>query len=93
MVLHLLLLTGFKLEDSKRKTIYVFDEPAANLHSRAQIELLTYFEKMIGSGDKIIYSTHSHHMVDPRWLSGAYIVETALPSMMTLTDMILSFTG
>ncbi|EOT18103.1 hypothetical protein L346_01669 [Pseudomonas aeruginosa MSH-10] len=70
-----LLLTGFKLEDSKRKTIYVFDEPAANLHSRAQIELLTYFEKMIGSGDKIIYSTHSHHMVDPRWLSGAYIVE------------------
>ncbi|MCD9115920.1 AAA family ATPase [Pseudomonas bijieensis] len=70
-----LLLTGFKLEDSKRKTIYVFDEPAANLHSRAQVELLTYFEKMIGNGDKIIYSTHSHHMVDPRWLSGAYIVE------------------
>ncbi|MNJ49750.1 hypothetical protein D3C77_449980 [compost metagenome] len=30
---------------------------------------------MIGGGDKIIYSTHSHHMVDPRWLSGAYIVE------------------
>jgi predicted ATP-dependent endonuclease of OLD family len=70
-----LLLTGFKPEDSERKTIYVFDEPAANLHSRAQVELLTYFEKMIGNGDKIIYSTHSHHMVDPRWLSGAYIVE------------------
>ena len=70
-----LLLTGFKLESSKRKTIYVFDEPAANLHARAQVELLTYFEKMIGGGDKIIYSTHSHHMVEPRWLSGAYIVE------------------
>ncbi|ATH80460.1 hypothetical protein CO724_04480 [Ectopseudomonas mendocina] len=70
-----LLLTGFKLDDSKRKTIYVFDEPAANLHARAQVELLTYFEKMIACGDKIIYSTHSHHMVEPRWLSGAYIVE------------------
>ncbi|WP_322364603.1 ATP-dependent nuclease [Pseudomonas sp. Teo4] len=70
-----LLLTRFKLESSKRKTIYVFDEPAANLHARAQVELLTFFEKMIENGDKIIYSTHSHHMVDPRWLAGAYIVE------------------
>ncbi|MQT36009.1 MAG: AAA-15 domain-containing protein [Pseudomonas helleri] len=70
-----LLLTQFKGESSKQKTIYVFDEPAANLHSRAQAELLKYFDQMVGSGDKIIYSTHSHHMVDPRWLSGAYIVE------------------
>ncbi|QXG48292.1 AAA family ATPase [Pseudomonas viridiflava] len=70
-----LLLTRFKGESSKRKTIYVFDEPAANLHSRAQVELLKYFETIIDDGDKIIYSTHSHHMVDPRWLSGAYIVE------------------
>ncbi|MCE7521202.1 AAA family ATPase [Halomonas titanicae] len=70
-----LLLTGFKLEKDERQKIYVFDEPAANLHSRAQVELLRYFERMTSSGDKIIYSTHSHHMVDPRWLSGAYIVE------------------
>lgn len=55
--------------------IYIFDEPAANLHSRAQVELLSYFERMTSSGDKIIYSTHSHHMVDPRWLAGAYIIE------------------
>lgn len=70
-----LLLTGFKREGSKRQTIYVFDEPAANLHSRAQVELLAYFEKMVAVGDRVIYSTHSHHMVDPRWLSGAYIIE------------------
>lgn len=70
-----LLLTGFKLEGEGKHTIYVFDEPAANLHSRAQAELLGYFEKMAASGDKIIYSTHSHHMVNPKWLSGAYIIE------------------
>ncbi|MCE4071524.1 MULTISPECIES: ATP-dependent nuclease [Pseudomonas] len=70
-----LLLTGFKLEKDERQKIYVFDEPAANLHSRAQVELLRYFERMTSSGDKIIYSTHSHHMIDPRWLSGAYIIE------------------
>lgn len=70
-----LLLTGFKLERENQHKIYVFDEPAANLHSRAQAELLGYFEKMAASGDKIIYSTHSHHMVNPKWLSGAYIIE------------------
>lgn len=70
-----LLLTGFKLEGKGRQKIYVFDEPAANLHSRAQAELLSYFEKMADGGDRIIYSTHSHHMVNPKWLSGAYIVE------------------
>lgn len=70
-----LLLTGFKLEKDERQKIYVFDEPAANLHSRAQVELLRYFDRMTSSGDKIIYSTHSHHMVDPRWLSSAYIIE------------------
>ncbi|MBI6799214.1 AAA family ATPase [Pseudomonas syringae] len=70
-----LLLTGFKSEQDRRQKIYVFDEPAANLHSRAQVELLRYFESMTNSGDKIIYSTHSHHMIDPRWLSGAYIIE------------------
>ncbi len=70
-----LLLTGFKSADDKRQMIYAFDEPAANLHSRAQVELLSYFARMTSAGDKIIYSTHSHHMVDPRWLASAYIVE------------------
>lgn len=70
-----LLLTGFKLGGVQRQKIYIFDEPAANLHSRAQTELLSYFEKMSDRGDKIIYSTHSHHMVNPKWLSGAYIIE------------------
>jgi hypothetical protein len=56
-------------------TIFLFDEPAANLHSRAQLELLESFERLIDDGHKVIYSTHSHYMIDPRWLSGAYIIE------------------
>jgi predicted ATPase len=73
-----LLFTAFK-QGVKRETIFVFDEPAANLHAKAQAELLTSFSKIVGSGNRIIYSTHSHHMINPRWLSGAYIVEnTAL---------------
>lgn len=73
-----LLFTAFK-QASKRKTLFVFDEPAANLHAKAQAELLESFARIVAAGDQIVYSTHSHHMINPRWLSGAYIVEnTAL---------------
>lgn len=69
-----LLFTSFK-QYKKRETIFLFDEPAANLHAGAQTELLKSFEKITEGGHKIIYSTHSHHMINPYWLSGAYIVE------------------
>lgn len=73
-----LLFTAFKGESNK-PSILIFDEPAANLHAKAQAELLKSFEKIATNGTKIIYSTHSHHMINPRWLGGAYIVEnTAL---------------
>lgn len=73
-----LLFTAFK-QAKERATIFIFDEPAANLHAKAQAELMTSFSKIASDGNRIIYSTHSHHMINPRWLSGAYIVEnTAL---------------
>lgn len=73
-----LLFTAFKGKDNK-PTIYIFDEPAANLHAKAQAELLESFGRIATGGSKIIYSTHSHHMINPRWLGGAYIIEnTAL---------------
>ncbi|MGZ5545677.1 MAG: AAA family ATPase [Limisphaerales bacterium] len=69
-----LLFTAFK-HQKDRKTIFIFDEPAANLHAKAQAELLTSFSKIASDGNMVIYSTHSHHMINPQWLSGAYIVE------------------
>jgi predicted ATP-dependent endonuclease of OLD family len=71
-----LLFTAFK-KASERKTIFIFDEPAANLHAKAQAELLTSFSRIASNGNKIIYSTHSHHMINPKWLGSAYIVENA----------------
>jgi predicted ATP-dependent endonuclease of OLD family len=69
-----LLFTRFK-QSKSRNTIFLFDEPAANLHARAQSELLKSFSKIVEGGNKIIYSTHSHYMIEPTWLSGAYIIE------------------
>jgi predicted ATPase len=69
-----LLFTAFK-RGKGRSTLMLFDEPAANLHAKAQAELLKSFAKIVKDGNRIVYSTHSHHMIDPKWLSGAYIVE------------------
>lgn len=69
-----LLFTRFG-RDRERTNIFLFDEPAANLHARAQAEMLNSFNMLAEAGDYVIYSTHSHHMINPSWLPGAYIVE------------------
>lgn len=71
-----LLFTQFrKSRRDDTPTVFLFDEPAANLHSKAQIKLLESFAKIARGQTYIVYSTHSHYMVNPRWLEKAYIVE------------------
>jgi predicted ATP-dependent endonuclease of OLD family len=53
--------------------LFLLDEPASNLHSTAQQKLLGTFAKLV-TRCKLIYTTHSHHLINPEWLSGAYIV-------------------
>ncbi|WP_423065221.1 AAA family ATPase [Devosia sp. CN2-171] len=60
---------------AKRRKLFLFDEPAANLHVKAQSQLLDSFRYLLSRGDYIIYSTHSAHMIEVDWLSGAVIVE------------------
>ncbi|WP_434729239.1 AAA family ATPase [Pseudomonas soli] len=69
-----LLFTAFK-RSAQKKAMLIFDEPAANLHAKAQAELLTSFSRIASDGNMIVYSTHSHHMINPRWLGSAYIIE------------------
>lgn len=69
-----LLFTRFKRSED-RPTLFLFDEPAANLHARAQGELLESFDKIIENRNQVIYSTHSAHMINPKWISAAFIVE------------------
>lgn len=71
-----LLFTEFRKNRIKDKgeILFLLDEPASNLHSTAQKNLLTTFEKLV-TKCKMIYTTHSHHLINPKWLSGAYIVK------------------
>lgn len=58
----------------KGETLFLLDEPASNLHSTAQNNLLKTFEK-ITDRSKLIYTTHSHHLINSEWLEGAFIVK------------------
>lgn len=55
------------------ETLFLLDEPASNLHQRSQQKLLQSLDEIV-SDCKLIYSTHSHHLINPKWLAGAYIV-------------------
>jgi hypothetical protein len=58
------------------KILFLFDEPASNLHQTAQKRLLDAFLNLVQDENvKIIYTTHSHHLINPEWLEATYIVK------------------
>lgn len=60
------------------ETLFLLDEPASNLHSTAQKKLLATFEHFVEDENKplkLLYTTHSHHMINPKWLEGAFVVK------------------
>ena len=71
-----LLYTEFRKERIKTsgEILFLLDEPASNLHQTAQKSLLDTFEKLT-SGSRLIYTTHSHHLINPIWLNSSYIVK------------------
>lgn len=64
---------GFRRGESKN-VLFLLDEPASNLHPSAQAQLLESFGKF-PENCSIIYTTHSHHMINPAWLEGTYVVK------------------
>ncbi|BAY15831.1 DNA replication and repair protein RecF [Anabaenopsis circularis NIES-21] len=71
-----LLFTQFRVQRSQGNTnlVFLFDEPASNLHQEAQQRLLSALEELTKSSVSVIYSTHSHHLINPQWLESAFIV-------------------
>ncbi len=69
-----LLFTRFFRGNGEGGSIFLFDEPASNLHSAAQSTLLKSLEVIAGDKNDIIYSTHSHYLINPPWLETAFIV-------------------
>lgn len=73
-----LLFTLYRVSAKKERSIlFLLDEPASNLHSRAQIQLIESLPKIATGSNQIIYSTHSHYMINPDWLDQAFIVSNS----------------
>ena len=66
-----LLFTEFRKKRT-RNILFLLDEPASNLHSSAQAKILEALHEL-SNDSLVIYSTHSHHLINPEWLNGAYI--------------------
>lgn len=70
-----LLFTQFRTKRNLgRPVLFLFDEPAANLHSAAQERLIESFPEIATGDNMLMYSTHSHYMISPDWLEQTFIV-------------------
>lgn len=56
------------------RVLFLFDEPAANLHPRAQTKLLKSFSTLSKS-HQFLFTTHSHYLVNPLWLESTFVVK------------------
>lgn len=63
---------GFRATD-RSGVVFLFDEPASNLHATAQAQLLKSFGEL-QKRCSVVYTTHSHYMIEPKWLESTYIV-------------------
>lgn len=70
-----IMITRYRLH-RKDRVLFLFDEPAANLHPNAQTQLIRSFELLAQESD-IIYSTHSHYLINPLWLESTHIVRNS----------------
>lgn len=70
------LFTYFRAYRDRHRTdaLFLLDEPASNLHQTAQAKILSAFGNFPHNQD-VIYATHSHHMINPKWLAATYVVK------------------
>ncbi len=62
-----------KLREGSGKPIYLIDEPASNLHSTAQLNMVNNFEKLV-EDTTVIYTTHSQYLISRRNVKNTYVV-------------------
>lgn len=60
--------------DESGEYLFLFDEPASNLHENSQQKLLCLFDKLIDRA-KIIYSTHSPYLLNSKYILTSYVAK------------------
>lgn len=62
-----------KLRKGSGKPIYLIDEPASNLHSTAQSNMVADFEKLV-EDTTVIYTTHSRYLISESNVKNTHVV-------------------
>ena len=62
-----------KSTGSNNDIIYLLDEPGSYLHSVAQERLCHMIKNISNKDGKVIYCTHTHHLLDPKYIPTKYI--------------------
>lgn len=57
-----------KATGSSNDIIYLLDEPGSYLHSVAQEKLCRMIRNISSKDGKVIYCTHTHHLLDPKYI-------------------------
>lgn len=76
--------------DVNRSTVFLFDEPASNLHAAAQQKLIESFPEVVKGKHLLLYTTHSHHMIEPKWLEQTFIVSNKSDTSIAASGSTLS---
>ena len=63
-----------KLRKNSGKPVFLIDEPASNLHSTAQVNMINDFKKL-AKDTSIIYTTHSQYLISLENIKNTYIIE------------------
>jgi AAA15 family ATPase/GTPase len=70
-----MLFTQFRVaRENTRPILFLFDEPASNLHAAAQQKLIESFPEIARNDHTLAYTTHSHYLIEPKWLEQTFIV-------------------
>ena len=62
------------IRDSGEDLVLLLDEPGLHLHAKAQQDFLEFLDEELSQEHKVIYSTHSPFMIDPRNLNRSKMV-------------------
>lgn len=62
-------------EYAEEPIVILLDEPALNLHARAQADFLRFIEERLAPKCQVVYTTHSPFMIQPGFLQRVRLIE------------------
>ena len=73
-----------KMRMNSGKPVYLIDEPASNLHSTAQTNMISNFTKLV-KDTSIVYTTHSQYLISLKSIKNTYVIKRSANGLVSAT--------